>query len=158
MIMRTYDPNRREYNKRIKTQKHCEFCEADIIRRQSCPSLEGKHWHALAAIYPYLNGNMMIVSRRHIDRLEKISPEEWSDLHETIVRVQARLGELFGTKDFNVGINIGKESGASIKHLHWQVIPRKKGQRQTVLNVLGDLHLISVSGDDLKKMIEGKRK
>jgi ATP adenylyltransferase len=154
--MRIYDPNRKEYHKRIVTQKSCEFCDVKVLKRQECPSLAGEHWLVLAASYPYLNGNVMIISKRHIERLEKISQEEWIDLRTVFKNTQARLGELFKTKDFNIGMNIGKNSGASISHLHWQVIPRMKKQKPTVLSLLADLHLISISGDDLRKMIEGK--
>jgi ATP adenylyltransferase len=153
--MRIYTPKRKEYDKRIAVQKHCEFCDGKVVKRQYCPSLEGEHWYVLAASYPYLNGNVMIIPKRHIERLERVASEEWMDLQKVLIRTQDRLGKLFGTRDFNIGINIGKNSGASIRHLHWQVIPRTKKQHPTVLSLLADLHLISVSGDDLRKMIEG---
>lgn len=155
-FMRVYNPDRKEYLKRIRTQKHCEFCDIKVIKKQACSSLESKYWRVFVAFYPYLNGNVMVISKRHIERIEKISSEEWADLQATIIKTQKRLGELFETKDFNIGINIGKNSGASIKHLHWQIIPRTKKQFSTVLNLLADLQLISISGKDLKKMIEGR--
>jgi ATP adenylyltransferase len=108
----------------------------------------------LAAKYPYLDGNVLIVPKRHIEQLERITAEEWADLHGVIIHSKKILKGLFDAGGFNMAINIGKESGASIKHLHWQLLPRKKGQRQASLNIIADLQLISVSGDDLKEMIE----
>lgn len=105
-----------------------------------------------------MNGNVMIIPKRHIERLERVNGKEWSDLYDVILKTQNRLTKLFQTNDFNIGLNIGKNSGASIKHLHWQLIPRKKRPLTNALNLFADLQIISVSGDDLKKMIEGNRR
>lgn len=152
--MRIYDPNRKEYHKRMSTQKRCDFCDRKVIRKQNCASLEGEYWYVLAASYPYLNGNVLIIPKRHVEKVEDLRPEEWKDWQETLLKAKKCLGKLFKTQSFNVGINLGKDSGASIKHLHWQLIPRTKKQVFTVLNLLADLHLISLSGNDLKVLIE----
>lgn len=98
----------------------------------------------------------MIIPKRHVEFVEALSEGEWSDLQLILKKTQSRLGEIFQTKDFNIALNIGKNSGASIKHLHWQVIPRPRVLNQNSLNVMADLHLITLADQDLKKKIENK--
>ena len=66
-----------------------------------------------------------------------------------------KLGRIFKTKDFNIGLNIGKDAGSSIDHIHWQIIPRKYKVMNSS-NIFADIHIITISPQKLKKMIEGK--
>ena len=59
-------------------------------------------------LYPYNPGHLMVVPERH--RLQMLT-----------LRV---LDEEYRPSGYNLGWNIGKASGASIDHLHLQIVPR----------------------------------
>ncbi len=41
---------------------------------------------------------------------------------------QNMLNELFSPTGFNIGLNQGENSGASISHVHFHLVPRYKGE------------------------------
>ena len=154
--MKIYDKNREKYIKKIEEKgfKICELCNPENLKKQECKNLKGKYWKVLVNKYPYLDGNVMVISTRHNTfKIEDIKKEEWAELHDIIKNTQKILAKIFNTKSFNVGINIGKEAGASLDHMHWQIIPRGKGTPNSA-DILADLHSIKISPQDLKKKIE----
>lgn len=154
--MKVYDPNRARYTKKIGKFKICEFCSEHNIRNQSCKNLESDKWRVFVNKYPYLDGNVMVIPKRHVTRVEKLSKDEWSEFHQVLAKTMKALEEIFNTKDFNINLNIGKYSGASLKHLHWQVVPRSYGP-DNAMNIFADLRVIKVLPRDLKKKIENKK-
>lgn len=154
--MKVYDPNRARYAKKIGKFKICGFCDEHNIKKQSCENLESDKWRVFVNKYPYLDGNVMVIPKRHVTRIEKLSKDEWSEFHRVLAKTMKVLGEIFNTKDFNINLNIGKYSGASLSHLHWQVVPRSYGP-DNAMNVFTDLRVIKVSPQELKKKIENKK-
>ena len=151
--MKVFDPNRARYTKKIGKFKICELCNELNIRKQSCRNLESDKWRVFVNKYPYLDGNVMVIPKRHITRVEKLTKDEWSELYLVLGKTMKVLEKIFDTKDFNINMNIGKYAGASLNHLHWQVVPRSYGP-DNAMNVFADLRAIKVSPWELKKKIE----
>ena len=153
--MQIYSPERKSYNKRRKIKKICYFCDKKIIREQECSRFSFEHWYVLTNKYPYMEGNVMLVPKGHKEMLENISDKAWEEFPKALLEIKNVLGKLFSTESFNIGINIGEESGRSVKHLHWQIIPRKE-KNHTVVGLLADIHVITVSPEELKKKLSKK--
>jgi diadenosine tetraphosphate (Ap4A) HIT family hydrolase len=102
-----------------------------------------------------MDGNLMIISKRHVEDINGMNDLERTEFFEVLEKTKKKLSKIFETDDFNIGLNIGKKAGASIKHLHWQVIPRRE-KILNASNVFGDLYVITVSPRELKKMIDKK--
>jgi ATP adenylyltransferase len=149
--MRILDQNRGNYTKSFKDEGGCIFCAADEVLE--CPGLASKHWRVLVNRFPYMDGNLMIIPARHLEDIADISEAEWQDFGEMLVNVKKVLGEIFQAESFNFGMNHGPESGASISHLHWQVVPRKF-KNITVLNTFADLYLVGVTPEETKRRID----
>lgn len=75
-------------------------------------------------LYPYNPGHLMVVPVRHCEDLRELSDAEVLLLHRMQVFSIDVLEEVYRPGGFNVGVNIGKCSGASIAHLHLQIVPR----------------------------------
>lgn len=151
--MNVYEPSRLAYRKKIKAVKKCQFCDSSNIKNQICKSLSGKYWRVVANKYPYMDGNLMIIPKRHFKNLEDMNESEQKEFFEILIKTKAKLSKIFETKDFNVGLNLGKRAGASIDHLHWQIIPRKDKIINSS-NIFADLHIITISPQKLKKIID----
>jgi len=149
--MRVFDKNRTKYKKKFADESECDFCQKS--ESQDCIGLTGKYWRVFVNNYPYMDGNVMIIPKKHLEKIEDISDEEWKDFGLTLKKTQKVLGKIFKTDSFNVGLNVGSESGASIPHLHWQVIPRKF-KNITVTNTFADLYLVAVSPEETKRLID----
>lgn len=78
--------------------------------------------------YPYNNGHLMVAPVRHIADFEDLTEEESADLMRLVSHSIAALKKSMNPEGFNVGMNIGKSSGAGIEdHVHMHVVPRWQG-------------------------------
>lgn len=148
--MRILDKNRSNYKRTFSDKDKCVFCNKDEILE--CSGLAGQHWRVIVNRFPYMDGNVMIIPSRHIEKVEDINKAEWQDLGATLTKTQTVLGKIFKTDSFNIGLNIGPESGASISHIHWQVVPRKF-KNITAMNTFADLYVVAVTPEETRRLI-----
>lgn len=118
----------------------CIFC---VLPREASDRenlVLGRTEHAFAILnrFPYNNGHLMIVPRRHEKELSALPAGENNELAE-LLRVAVRLlGEAYKAQGYNIGMNLGPVAGAGIAdHLHWHVVPRWQGDTN-FMPVLGD--------------------
>ena len=151
--MRILDQNRANYTRSFKDKgtNGCVFCKKD--ETVEIPSLKNKSWRIIANRFPYMDGNVMLVPIRHIETLEEITDTEWSHFSQLLIRTKKILGKVFKVESFNIGMNVGPESGASIAHIHWQIIPRAF-KNITVMNTFADLYIVSVSPEETQRRLE----
>lgn len=152
--MRILSPIRGPYRKTQHLIKSCPFCDADIIKQQGIPELETKYWRVLACKYPYLDGNLMLIPKRHTEHTTDLTSEEWNDFPLILKKSQNALSKLFETDSYNLGLNIGPESGRSLAHLHWMLLPRTSKMRNVpVLESIHDLIVVTMDHKTLIKRI-----
>lgn len=153
--MKIFEPSRDIYRKRTSRIKICEFCNLKNIKKQECKSLSGKYWRVLVNLYPYMDGNLMLIPKRHIIDTNELNNNEKAEFFEVLEKTKNKLGKTFKTKDFNIGLNLGKNAGASIEHLHWQIIPRKF-KIENASNIFADIQIMTMLPGELKKNIDKK--
>lgn len=141
------------YINRIKKQIKCDFCDSAVIKDQEINSLSGKYWHVLASKYPYVNGNVIIIPKRHLADTSDLTSEEMFEYFQVLEKTKKILGRLFKTKSFNLALNLGPDSGQTITHLHWQLVPRQKFN-PNAYNLLNNFWLVSLDYKDLIKKIK----
>ena len=97
----------------------------------------------------------MVVPYRHIGRLEDMEPEERNEHYEIVTRAVAALRAATRTDNFNLGMNLGKVSGAGIDdHIHTHIVPRWNGDNN-FMPVIADTRIMSESIEDIyKRLIE----
>lgn len=70
----------------------------------------------------------MVVPDRHAAALRELSTHEATQLWQLTVAAVAIVEDQFGAGGVNVGMNLGRASGAGIAdHLHQHVVPRWSG-------------------------------
>ncbi|MHB1844521.1 MAG: HIT family protein [Deltaproteobacteria bacterium] len=90
----------------------------------------GRSRHAFVILnkFPYNNGHLMVIPRRHTADFAGLPPEEADDLHRLLQRSLGLLAEAYAPDGYNVGMNLGRIAGAGIaEHLHYHVVPRWNG-------------------------------
>jgi ATP adenylyltransferase len=107
----------------------CIFCEAQVPGEHTSLVV---HVGALAFVilnkFPYNNGHLMIVPKRHAARLTELEPGELLELMTLAQAAERALTEVYRPHAFNMGINLGRPAGAGIAdHLHLHVVPRWDG-------------------------------
>lgn len=114
----------------IKEQKGCLFCK--ILKEKKDKKnfilIRSVHAYAVLNIYPYNNGHMLIVSKRHVDDLSKLRAEERKNLFDLLETTKVLLDKVLTPGGYNIGINLGRAAGAGFPtHLHIHVVPRWQG-------------------------------
>ncbi len=75
-------------------------------------------------LFPYSPGHLMIFPIRHVEdprHLRRVEQHEMDRLTGMSLDV---LDRLYKPSGYNVGMNIGNGSGASIAHIHLHIVPR----------------------------------
>ncbi len=78
----------------------------------------------LMNIFPYNPGHLQVVPLRHVEWPEQLTEEEYQHFCSLIKKTIKLLRKALNPMGFNAGMNIGKSSGQSIGHLHFQIVPR----------------------------------
>lgn len=124
----TFTPWRLEY---IKSEKKngegCIFCSAF----EQEPSIENlvvfKNDKSAVLLnkYPYNNGHLLVVPRKHTDSLAKLDIEETFSLSRTLTFSEEALRKIYNPQGINIGMNLGLAAGAGItEHIHYHILPR----------------------------------
>ena len=91
----------------------------------------------------------MVVPNRHVKNMEDLNDKEILDLNKTAIAIKKVLQKVLKPEGFNIGINLGKSSGAGVEgHLHIHIVPRWQGDTN-FMTVLSDTKIVSQSLDEL---------
>lgn len=122
----------------------CIFCIRDVSGedRKRLVLHRGEHAFVIMNKYPYSNGHLLIAPYRHIADLNDITEGEASEIHRFLVLCRNVLQENLSPHGFNIGMNLGRESGAGIAdHLHMHIVPRWSGDTN-FMPVFSDVRVI----------------
>lgn len=149
-------PWRQKYVTKIASHpKGCVFCamEKEKKDKKNYIFARTKHCFAVLNIYPYNNGHVLILPKRHVRDLSRLKKEEKLELYELMESTQKILEKVMQAHGFNIGINIGKYAGAGFPgHLHIHIVPRWRGD-VNFMPVVGNTKVISQSLETLHKLL-----
>jgi ATP adenylyltransferase len=142
-----WSPWRLDYVTAGKPSAGCVFClAAEAAGGAGAPDRLGVFRGVTAYVvlnrYPYNNGHVMVVPRRHVATLMELSAEELQEVALLTQRAEAALGQAYRLEGINIGINLGKAAGAGIhEHLHVHLVPRWSGDTN-FMTVVGDTRVL----------------
>ena len=120
----------------------CVFCEAQITRQQSLIVFRGATCFIILNLYPYNNGHLLVVPKRHVATLNAATSEELCEMIELTRLSETVLTEAYQPHGLNVGINLGKPAGAGVlDHLHMHIVPRWNGDTN-FMSVVGQTRVL----------------
>jgi ATP adenylyltransferase len=103
--------------------------------------------------FPYNNGHILIAPIRHISGLEQATDAELLELTKLVRESQKALSLAIKPHGFNVGMNLGRCSGAGLPgHLHLHIVPRWDGDTN-FMSVCSDTKVISQSLTELLELL-----
>lgn len=134
----------------------CIFCEAadkDISDMTNLVVHKSKNILVMMNLYPYNNGHLMVVPKRHLESIEQLNVEESHELIEQIILAEKILQKVFNPHGFNIGANLGRAGGAGIEdHIHFHILPRWNGDTN-FMPVIGEVKVISQDLAETKKRL-----
>jgi ATP adenylyltransferase len=121
----------------------CVFCDvAPLTEPDSLVVWEGSTHYVVLNLYPYNNGHLMVVPRRHIASLADMDATELQEMAVLMRRSEGVLLDAYRPEGINVGINLGRAAGAGIhEHLHVHLVPRWAGDTN-FMTVVGETRVL----------------
>lgn len=102
---------------------NCIFCNcnpSDIIA-------ENRLAFAILDKFPVNEGHTLIIPKRHFANLFEATEEELKAIYGLVNDVKEMLDVQYEPTGYNIGVNVGRDAGQTIMHLHVHVIPRYSG-------------------------------
>jgi ATP adenylyltransferase len=157
-----WSPWRSKYIESFKEEQskgNCIFCDAidkDISDINNLVVHKSKNTLVMLNLYPYNNGHLMIVPKRHVSKIESLTAEESHELIDEIILAEKVLQKIYVPQGFNIGANLGRAGGAGIeKHIHFHIVPRWNGDTN-FMPAIGEIKVISQDlADSKKKLVAG---
>lgn len=122
----------------------CLFCHLSKQKRSvnNLVLYKGRKAYIVLNRYPYTNGHLMIMPKRHLKDFDKLNNAEFLEMGRLIARSIRALKKVVAPQGFNVGLNLGRAAGAGIEgHLHAHVVPRWIGD-SNFMPVVGEIRVL----------------
>lgn len=137
-------------------EKGCVFCNR-IKAKDSLKNLivyRGEKCIVILNKFPYNSGHTLIIPNRHIGQLEKLTPIESVEFFKLTQQSVKFIKKIFKPHSLNVGMNLGKSSGAGVPgHLHMHIVPRWIGDTN-FMPVIGKTDVISIPLEPVYKALK----
>ena len=150
-----YSPFRKDYDKK-KADGACNFCDDEMMTNQGFRYKDGvlvenETYRWVVNIFPKFEGHTLIVPKRHLVDMKEESEEEIKDRNKLIILASEALKKLYPGAGIEIFMQIGEGSEASIKHLHWHVVPALPSDKLRSFEKLG--HFYTTEKDKEKIVI-----
>lgn len=103
-------------------------------------------------LYPYNPGHLLVFPLRHVEDLRNLAGEEESAIATAVKTSIDILERLYAPSAFNYGCNMGLDAGASIRHLHYHIIPRYPHETGIADLIAGKRVLVEDPMDSMEKV------
>ncbi len=126
-------------------EDQCVLCDAyvSVNDEESLVVYRGNEAFVLMNKFPYNSGHLMIIPARHTADFSSLTKSEMMETMDLLAASERALRELLHPHGFNIGMNVGRVSGAGIDaHLHWHIVPRWNGDTN-FMPVLADVKVVS---------------
>ncbi len=87
----------------------------------------GEHAFVVLDAFPVSTGHSLVISRRHVADIFDLDAAEIAEIIHLIRSVRGRIDRTLQPAGYNVGVNVGRDAGQTVMHVHVHVIPRYPG-------------------------------
>ncbi|MCF7957236.1 MAG: HIT domain-containing protein [Phycisphaerae bacterium] len=127
----------------------CDYRGAPLNDRQNLVLWRTSRASVVMNRYPYTAGHLLITPAEHVPDLACLDEATLLDMMKLSRDTQKIIAETIHPHGFNIGINIGRCSGAGLPgHVHMHVVPRWDGDTNFV-HVTAQVRVISQSLEEL---------
>jgi ATP adenylyltransferase len=124
-------------------KRRCIFCEK-LKKKKDEENLilyQTRYAFVMMNRFPYNNGHVMVVPKRHCLDLDELNDHELRELFQLLKDSTQILKSSLRPHGFNIGINIGRAGGAGEEHIHFHIVPRWIGDTN-FMPILGETKII----------------
>jgi len=88
---------------------------------------ENDNFLSITDANPVIKGHSLVISKKHFETILDMPNSLGSELLDCIKKTAFKLMGEYGARGFNIMNNNFKSAGQVVKHVHFHIIPRKKG-------------------------------
>ncbi len=108
----------------------CVFCKISEGEIPSEKIYENDSFFSVFDVVPQVEGHALVVSKKHFENILDLPNIFGSELLDCIKNTSIKLMEDFKCEGFNIVQNNFKCAGQVINHIHFHILPRKKGDEK----------------------------
>ena len=103
----------------------CKFCDWKKLKNEIF--YETQSFVCLYNIRPVFPGHSLIIPKRHMESVMSMNESEIEELPSVIKLAMVALKKAYKSEGFNMMLQEGSAGGATIKHTHFHILSRHKG-------------------------------
>ncbi len=104
----------------------CLFCKITNRELNSDIILENDKFLVFKDIHPKADVHVLIVPKKHIDSVDHITEEDAKFLGDIFLTAKEAAKKLGVSQAYKLAINVGKDGGQEIDHLHMHLLAERK--------------------------------
>jgi histidine triad (HIT) family protein len=112
---------------------NCVFCAIVEGKIPSYKVYEDEKTLAFLDIHPSAPGHTLLIPKIHVAQVEDLPEEDARALFASLHKIVGRIQNAIGAPATTIGINNGRENGQEVPHVHVHIIPRKQGDKGSMI-------------------------
>ena len=109
--------------------ENCIFCKISKGEISAERIYENDNFFSISDANPVVEGHSLVISRQHFENFLDMPSSLGPELLDCIKKTSTKLMEKYKAGGFNVVNNNFEPAGQIVKHVHFHIIPRKKGEK-----------------------------
>jgi len=105
----------------------CIFCKIIAGQIPAAKVYEDDNVLAFMDIGPISDGHVLVVPKRHYEKVHECPPETLSDVWAKLGKIACAISMAMSSDGYNILCNNGRAAGQLVDHLHFHIIPRMTG-------------------------------
>lgn len=108
-----------KYDEIWKNTGKCVFCDL----REKYVIAENNHSVLTVNLFPYVDGTLLVLPKRHIEDIRDLNSNEWCSIQEMLNLGIEKLEKILNVKRIFFYNKNGLKSGGTVAHIHFLIIP-----------------------------------
>jgi len=106
----------------------CPFCNTEHLKNKTKMLYNGKHVYVILSNPRLMSGHLLVIPKKHVEKLSELSDEEKKELFDKVVEFQEKVLKHFGGCDIRQHFRpFQPQDSLKINHLHIHLHPREIG-------------------------------
>lgn len=107
----------------------CAFCKLSNGEMNSKKIYENRNFFSIFDVNPKIEGHSLVISKKHFKTSLDVPSSLGQELLDCIKNTSLILIDKFKATGFNIVQNNFPDSGQTVDHVHFHIMPRKKGDK-----------------------------
>lgn len=112
--------------------KNCIFCQIATGQSKAWKVYENKSVSAFFDYNPVSEYHTLVIPRNHYENIFDVPENELKNIIVAVKRISKIYEKKLGIRDIQIVSSSGQAAQQDVFHLHFHVVPRKKGDNQDI--------------------------